>query len=182
MELLKASFFLCLSLLMTDAKIENNHKLKACNLTEISVESLSKIENFDHFDLYALIIVESRWNKNAISSRGACGLTQVLPRYSDYSCQELMNPNISIDAGIKSLQYWLSRTSNDKRYALCGYNQGNSCILAKKRNENHLGLNYADRIISVSKRLRARYEKYEKHFDDLIYNFINLLIKVVVKK
>lgn len=181
MELFKASLFLCLSLLMSDASIRIEHKLNACDLAQNSIDFLRPINNLDHFDLYALIIIESRWDDKAISTSGACGLTQVIPKYSNYSCEDLLDSNISINAGTEALQYWLDKTDNDKRYALCSYGWGYSCVAAKKRREKHPGLRYADRVLSVSNRLRLRYEKYEKHFNDFIYNLIVKITKIDFK-
>jgi len=181
MELFKSTIFLCLSLMMSDASIKFEDRIQACNSTELGMELTKNLEKIDHFDLYALVIVESRWDKNAVSSSGACGLTQVLPKYSNHSCEDLFDPNISLREGSKHLDYWISKSGGDKRYALCGYAWGYSCILARKRKEYHPGLAYADRVMSISKRLKARYENYEKHFNLFIYNIINK-IKIIQTK
>ena len=76
----------------------------------------------------ALIHQESRWKVGAVSRAGACGLTQVLPKYAKISCYELKDPVISIWIGTKMLSTWLYRFGRgDYRKGLCGYNGGYRC-------------------------------------------------------
>jgi len=59
--------------------------------------------------LIAMIHYESRWTARARSSGGACGLTQVIPRWTSprKSCQQLLFPPISIYEGAKMLRRWI---------------------------------------------------------------------------
>jgi len=89
----------------------------------------------------AVIYRESSFSPRVVSHAGACGLMQVLPRYSRYTCEQLKNPRIGIRDGIRALKWWLSwaegtrskrEKKNDNRTpleaALCGYNAGTRCI------------------------------------------------------
>ena len=84
----------------------------------------------------ALIWVESRFNPRAKSRAGACGLTQVIPRWSldrrtgrRWTCAELMEPHESIRVGTRMLRQMTDRYArSDERVGLCYYNAGNACI------------------------------------------------------
>ena len=66
-----------------------------------------------------LIMTESMWNHKVVSYAGACGLTQVLPKYSkkyggkdrNLTCDELKDPVTSIQTGGRILNYWLTKYS-----------------------------------------------------------------------
>lgn len=161
MEMLKMSMLLCLSLLTTDAKLADGGKELACSLAEEALEATNDIA-FDAVELYALIIVESRWDSRAVSRANACGLTQVLPKYSVRSCNELLDPKISVSEGARHLADWLRRSRGDKRLALCGYAHGNSCFVPGGPSLDHAGLRYADRVLSISARIRGRYNSFEE--------------------
>ena len=102
--------------------------------------------------LVALIHEESRWKPHAVSRSGACGLTQVLPKYTRpyISCKRLKNPIASIWAGAKALSYWLHKYGRgDYRKGLCGYNGGYRCKDSKSAQR------YSRRVL----RLRHKIEK-----------------------
>ena len=105
----------------------------------------------------ALIFYESRWKPSAISKSNACGLTQVLPKYTRnprLTCEELLEPKTSIQAGSKALGKWLRGYGRGKyKIALCGYNKGYRC----KGKEPHQGaMRYAKRIMKMSRKLKRR--------------------------
>ena len=90
--------------------------------------------------LAALIYVESGFYKTAVSDAGACGLTQVMPRWTGgsetkgvkYNCKQLKNPRISIKVGAQILSYHIKIYAGgniDK--GLCYYNAGTKCITKK---------------------------------------------------
>jgi len=164
MEIFKMAFLLCLSLITTDAKLAPGGKELACSISA-DAWNITEPINMDAIEIYSLIIVESRWNKKAISNSNACGLTQVLPKYSNYTCNELMLPLISLQASVESLAYWLERAKGDKRLALCGYSHGNSCFNDNSLTNYHRGYIYADRVLSISKRIRKRYTKFEDNLN-----------------
>jgi hypothetical protein len=119
----------------------------------------AKRNNLDATTLFALIWVESRWSPTAVSKSGACGLTQVLPRYVDETCSELKVPATSIKVGSASLKKWstIRVRRNGKmvriprpggiRAALACYNAGYACLKSSK------GKYYADSIIAKSAKL-----------------------------
>ncbi len=108
--------------------------------------------------LVSLIHEESRWKPHVVSRSGACGLTQILPKYTrpHTSCAELKDPRISIALGAKTLSFWV-RTYGRGRYrkGLCGYNGGYRCkeLTSPKK--------YASRVLSRSVRLRREVKKQQ---------------------
>ena len=86
---------------------------QVCSYAPIVLEA-ANANNIDPFLLAGLITVESNWKKNAVSSAGACGLTQVMPKYTGnitkkYTCDQLKNPKTSIFAGAKILSWWIRK-------------------------------------------------------------------------
>jgi soluble lytic murein transglycosylase-like protein len=131
----------------------------ACEHAEHLIETVGQYD-IEPSVFAGLIFYESRWDPTAISHSNACGLTQVLPRYADETCEELMDPVTSISVGAMKLDRWSRMTVRDEngrhrvprpggiREALACYNVGHACL------DSERGTNYADRILS-----------YARHFD-----------------
>jgi len=116
--------------------------------------------------LISLIHAESRWNPKAVSRAKACGLTQILPRYSSprLTCRQLQNPQISIWMGAKTLKKWISEYGNgNERIGLCGYNAGYRCKGSKALRS---GLRYAFRIQLMKRKIEK--EIRSKSLDQII--------------
>ena len=105
----------------------------ACKNMDVLVEA-STYYDLDPHLMISLIHEESRWKPNAVSKKGACGLTQLLPKYTKprHSCKELKNPEISIWLGAKCLKSWIKNYGRGNEIiGLCGYNAGYRCKGAK---------------------------------------------------
>tara|TARA_Y100001970_G_scaffold285306_1_gene404630 strand:+ start:672 stop:1232 length:561 start_codon:yes stop_codon:yes gene_type:complete len=106
----------------------------ACNNMDAVLEAAYE-NKINPFNFAGLIFVESRWAPKAVSRSGACGLTQVLPKYVKYSCKELKDPETSIKVGATSLNRWITkRKKKNEKIALACYNAGNKCEKSKKGN------------------------------------------------
>ena len=120
------------------------------DLTGYQHRSLCKYENdirvesqrnsLDPALLAAVIYVESGFFRSVVSHAGACGLTQVVPKWTGgletknrkYTCQQLKNPKVSIKVGAQILSYNIrvyAKGNVDK--GLCLYNAGTRCITKK---------------------------------------------------
>ena len=106
--------------------------------------------------LRALVVVESRWRPWAVSHANACGLTQVIPKWTGgaasgrrkWSCEELKRPPTALAVGARILRWWIDYRKGDIREGLCGYNAGfRTCARA--------GAGYARKVLSVRDALRA---------------------------
>ncbi len=133
------------------------------------VVEVSKKYNFDPMLIFALIYTESGWKKSAVSSAGACGLTQVLPKYTGngkggknsagvkkLTCKQLKNPRVSIYTGIKTLRWWRAYHKGDIKRALCGYNAGFRC---KGSRPSSGGMKYAEKIFYYKNKFIKKYKE-----------------------
>ena len=143
----------------------------ACEMAEHLIETVEQYD-IEPAVFAGLIFYESRWRPNAVSHANACGLTQVLPRYADETCEELMDPVVSISVGAMKLDRWSRMTVRDEngrrrvprpggiREALACYNVGHACL------ESERGTNYAERIMRYARRfnqLAAEIETCQEH-------------------
>ena len=138
----------------------------ACDHMDVVVES-SEQHNLDPAVLVSLVFVESRWTPTAVSRDGACGLTQILPRYSagfknrfgkKLTCTQLKDPETSLRRGAKILNWWIQRYGKGRHSTgLCGYNSGFRC----KGEQEVKGHRYARSVLRLSKRIRKEMKKIE---------------------
>ena len=142
---------LCLAITVALSMSQQQTKV-ACAQSEHIVKTSDKYQ-FDPLLFSALIFHESSFRPRAVSRAGACGLTQVLPRYSKHTCRELKNPRTSITEGAKHLGYWLTRAKGTVELALCGYNAGNRCFTSV-RFFNKIKKKYSNKIIKTSEKIR----------------------------
>ena len=158
--------------------LSKNRIKTACKYSSQVVKQ-SKKNGIDPLLFSSLIYVESGWKKTAVSPMGACGLTQVMPKYTGkitrkYTCEQLKNPLVSIKAGTRILKWWIdyheSKLTNKqknkmtpadiKRYTtlrgLCGYNAGFRCSGLRP---NKHGMRYARKILSIQKKIGSNSRK-----------------------
>jgi soluble lytic murein transglycosylase-like protein len=140
----------------------------ACEHMEVLVE-VAEEENVDPLVLTSLIHVESRWTPTARSRSNACGLTQVLPKYSGgwrnrfgkrLTCKQLFDPETSIQRGTKILAYYLKKYRRSYRRSLCSYNAGPS--RCRRPQPRHKGHRYATKVLKLKQRLERELVKVEE--------------------
>tara|TARA_Y100000034_G_scaffold116376_1_gene154606 strand:- start:79 stop:564 length:486 start_codon:yes stop_codon:yes gene_type:complete len=127
----------------------------ACKHMENLVK-YSEEYNVDPVLLTALIHVESRWKPKAESHAGACGLTQIVPKWSRkfgyVSCKQLKgNPDLAIKKGAQILNSWIYKYGRGKvKIGLCGYNAGYRC---RGKNVNKQGMHYAKLVLRMYRKI-----------------------------
>lgn len=147
------SKIICAAIISNPALFSHSGAIRACRYSKIVIKA-SKKYNLDPYLLTALIKVESNWKPRVVSSAGACGLTQVLHKYSKYNCEQLKNPKTSILEGAKKLNFWIYKYGKgDLKTGLCGYNAGFRC---KGKKPNKKGLTYAKKVVTMSDMLKRR--------------------------
>ncbi len=123
----------------------------------------SEKKNLDPFLVMGLVTVESNWNRTAVSHAGACGLTQVMPKYTGgpatrgvrYTCEDLKVPKTSITAGTDILSWWVQEyAAGDTKVGLCGYYSGFTC----KPKIHRAGTNYYKKVLKNRDKIKSIYE------------------------
>jgi soluble lytic murein transglycosylase-like protein len=142
---------LCMAVTLVLAPLSSQQKSVICKNADFLVSEATK-SKVDPFVFTSLIYYESAFRPRVVSYAGACGLTQVLPRYSRYTCEQLKNPRTSIKEGLRHLRVWLQRAKGNQRLALCGYNAGNKCFTSKSF-KRKIQKRYSDKIIITANRL-----------------------------
>ena len=125
--------------------------------------------------LVSLIHHESRFNPGVVSQANACGLTQVIPKYTGskktgvkkLSCQDLKDPEVSIIAGTKTLNYWVYKYGKgSEKIGLCGYNAGFRCRPIKDKDgkksllrAGKRGMVYSRNVLKLADKLKRAVAK-----------------------
>jgi len=77
----------------------------------------------------AVIHAESGYNPNAISSKGAGGLMQLMPATAkDLKVADRFNPKDNVEGGVKYLRFLLDTFNGDVSLAVAAYNAGLSRV------------------------------------------------------
>jgi soluble lytic murein transglycosylase-like protein len=92
------------------------------------VEKTSRAHNVDPLLVDSVIRVESNYNPNAVSPKGAEGLMQLMPPTARMlGVSDSFDPAENIEAGVKYLKY-LQDLFKDDRLALAAYNAGPAAV------------------------------------------------------
>jgi soluble lytic murein transglycosylase-like protein len=79
--------------------------------------------------IHSVIKVESNYNANAVSSKGALGLMQLIPATARrFGVSDVFNPVQNIQGGAKYLRYLLDLYNEDYPLALAAYNAGEAAV------------------------------------------------------
>jgi soluble lytic murein transglycosylase-like protein len=123
---------------------ENVYRLHSPEFVRITdaVFSLSNKHGFNPYLVMALIFVESRFDRRAVSGKGACGLMQVnYPVWKNklnIDRRKLFEVDYNIELGLTILKGYLLETRGDIVRALILYNNG----------YNYTGNNFHERVLA----------------------------------
>ena len=101
-----------------------------------TIEKMAEQHNLPAHLLHAIIMVESAYNPQAISSAGAQGLMQLMPATADrFGVNDPYNPTQNIRAGATYMKQLLTLFKGDLSLALAAYNAGENAV---KRYNNRI--------------------------------------------
>ena len=142
------------------------------------VEKSSVKYNLDKNLIYAVIKVESGFDKNAISSKGAMGLMQITPKTAEYIAKlkgdsekniDIFNENINIDYGAFYLRYLLDKFKCLES-AICAYNAGEGKVKGWLKNKEFSDNGITLKIVpyletnEYLKKILLTFSKYKKYY------------------
>ena len=93
------------------------------------VHSVSREHGVDPKLVDALVRVESSYDPNAVSHRGAMGLMQLMPETAlRLEVDDPFDPEKNVRAGVKELSRLVDRYSGNLQFALAAYNAGEGAV------------------------------------------------------
>ncbi len=109
--------------------------------------------NIDQELIRAMIQVESGWNTDAVSNKGAQGLMQLMPRTAAMlGVEDPFDPVQNIEGGVRYISDLTDKYRGDIEKALAAYNAGPARVDAG--NIPEVSKRYVRNIMSIYRRLR----------------------------
>jgi soluble lytic murein transglycosylase-like protein len=111
-----------------------------------------------------LMFVESAYYPNAVSHADACGLMQVVPKWTggpatggkEYTCEQLKDPRINIRVGTKILNWTINIfAKGNLDQGLCFYNAGTIC----RKKVFYKNLYYVKLVKKIRDRIKRVHER-----------------------
>src|SRR5437763_2981658 len=96
---------------------------------DAAIDKAAARHNVDANLVRALVKVESNFNPNAVSRKGAMGLMQLMPQTArQLNLTNPFNPEQNVDAGVRHLKQLLESYGGDVRLSLAAYNAGSGAV------------------------------------------------------
>jgi soluble lytic murein transglycosylase-like protein len=97
------------------------------------VSSIARRHNVEPSLVDSVIRVESNYNPNAVSPKGAMGLMQLIPSTARrFGVNNTFHPAQNIEGGVRYLKYLMQLYGGDERLALAAYNAGEGAVAKYK--------------------------------------------------
>jgi soluble lytic murein transglycosylase-like protein len=118
---------------------------------EAAIEEAAARHNVDPNLVRAVVKVESNFNPNAVSRKGAMGLMQLMPSTArQLNVKDPFDPQQNVDAGVRQLKRLLENYGGDIKLTLAAYNAGAGAV-ARSSGVPHYAetQNYVRRITNL---------------------------------
>ena len=118
---------------------------------DAAIDQAALRHNVDPNLVRAVIKVESNFNPNAVSRKGAMGLMQLMPQTArQLKVANPFDPQQNVDAGVRHLKQLMESYGGDVRLTLAAYNAGSGAV-ARSAGVPHFAetRNYVKRITQL---------------------------------
>jgi len=118
--------------------------------------------------IHSIILAESNYDSNAVSSRGAMGLMQLMPETAKkYGVRNPFDPSDNIEGGVRYLKELSLLYSKQTELVLAAYNAGQEAI------RRYGGIPPYPETISYIEKVKAKYPAPHIRVRTKIYKFTN---------
>src|SRR5579863_182321 len=118
---------------------------------DAAIDQAASRHNVDPNLVRAVIKVESNFNPNAVSRKGAVGLMQLMPQTArQLNVTNPFDPQQNVDAGVRHLKQLMENYGGDVKLTLAAYNAGQGAV-ARSAGVPHFAetRNYVNRITQL---------------------------------